>query len=470
MPKTKIICTIGPSTESEEMLQKLIKAGMDIARLNFSHGTYAWHKRVIDRIKKINRSLDVPVAILLDTKGPDVRVTEVKEGAIMLHRGDKVTIKAKVITKTIKTKEHVIGLNNGTVLKDIKKDQIILLDNGLLQIRITRRGSKELKGKVLNSGILESRKHVNLPGIDIGLPTITPKDRKDIAFGVKQGVDFVAVSFARSAKDIKTARNIVEKRKGHARVIAKIEHPSAIEHLDEIITTSDGVMVARGDLAIEIPFEEIPIIQRKIVDRCLANGKPVIVATQMLESMVDHPFPTRAEITDIANAVLERADATMLSGETTIGQFPVKCVQVMEKISSRIGEELLPNTLHVRDTTGRNQEVTRSAALAANKLGARAILIFTNQGHTALNLSNFRPKAKMYAFSPYPETCRRMNLYWGITPYCLEMKKDGEKTILAAMKFLQKQRKLKKGDLVVVVSDIFVTKEKVNAIQIRNVK
>lgn len=469
MNKTKIICTIGPSTESEIMLKKLVRAGMNIARLNFSHGTYAFHKGVIDRIKKINEKEDVPVALLLDTQGPEIRTTVTEKGAISLHKGDQVKIGIHVPTRSVHKNSHIIGVNYSRIIRDVEVGSVLLVDSGIIQIRIYKKNKHYLSGTVLNSGILADRKHINLPGVNVDLKTITEKDKQDILFGLREGIDFIAVSFVRQAKDIISLRKLLKKYNKDIHVIAKIEHPTAVENLDSILEVADGVMVARGDLAMEVPFEEIPILQRRIEKKCIEQGKQVIIATQMLESMVNNPFPTRAEITDIANAVLERTDAIMLSGETTSGKFPVESVETMRKIADRVEKELLSFPLHHREKVSRNQEITRAACLTASNLNAAAVLLFTEYGHTAANLSNFRPKPTVYAFSEHQNICRRMNLFWGTIPYCLKMQKNPEDTIRAAIEFLKKRKKIKKNDLIVIISDIFVKSDKVNDLQIRTV-
>lgn len=471
MPKTKIICTIGPATESTPVLKKLITAGMKIARLNFSHGNHQSHLSVINRIHQLNSQLDHPIAILLDTQGPEIRTTENSTGPIQITKGDKIEISYGSKTQSLNKKLHHIGVNYRRMLSDVKVGSNVLLDNGLLQIKIIKKNHKQLLGRALNNAEIGSRKHVNLPGIKVHLPTITAKDKKDIQFGLQNGIDFIAVSFVREAQDIQVVRKLIQKSSAkNARIIAKIEHPSALEHLNEIINQSDGIMIARGDLAIEIPYEEIPIIQRKIVNACIEAGKPVIVATQMLESMVNSPFPTRAEITDVANAVLERSDAIMLSGETTIGKYPVECVQTMRKIAERIETELLSHTLHAREHVSRNQEISRAACLVANNLQARAILVFTQSGKTALNLSNFRPKSQVYAFSHNRDSCRLMNLYWGIHPFLTKNPKKTKKITDQAITILKQKKNLKKGDTIVIVSNILTGFESVDTVQVKYVE
>lgn len=471
MPKTKIICTIGPATESTPVLKKLITAGMKIARLNFSHGNHQSHLNIINRLHNINSQLDHPIAILLDTQGPEIRTTENVDGALQINKGDKIEIWYGSKTQTLSKKTHRIGVNYQRMLSDVKVGSNVLLDNGLLQIKILKKDRKHLLGQALNTAEIGSRKHVNLPGIKVHLPTITGKDKKDIEFGLKNGIDFIAVSFVREARDIQVVRKLIQKSAAkNTRIIAKIEHPSALKHLNEIIKLSDGIMIARGDLAIEIPYEEIPIIQRKIVNACIEAGKPVIVATQMLESMVNNPFPTRAEITDVANAVLERSDAIMLSGETTVGKYPVECVQTMRTIAERIETELLSHTLHAREQVSRNQEISRAACLVANNLQARAILVFTQSGKTALNLSNFRPKSQVYAFSHNRDSCRLMNLYWGIHPFLIQNPKKTKKITDQAITILKQRKKLKKGDTIVIVSNILTGFESVDTVQVKYVE
>ena len=322
MRKTKIICTIGPATESIEMLEKLAAAGMNIARLNMSHGSHESHSQIIQSIKSLNKRLDHPVAILLDTQGPEIRTGDMAD-ELHLNEGDTISIVARGAENV---EESSIHINYDDLINDVDVGDTITVDNGLINLEVLEKHDRMMQVKVIDGGLLKSKRHVNLPGIRVNLPAITEKDLRDIEFGMSQGVDFIALSFVREAADIEQLRALLDQRADQTKIIAKLEDQEAITNMIEIIDAADGIMVARGDLGVEVPLEVLPRIQRRIIRTCAEMGKRAIVATHMLESMIENPIPTRAEVTDVANAVYEEADAIMLSGETTVGKYPVKCV------------------------------------------------------------------------------------------------------------------------------------------------
>jgi len=471
MLKTKIICTIGPVTESKSQLKKLVKAGMNVARLNFSHASFDWGKMVINRIKEINKTLIHPVAILLDTKGPEIRTNNIK-GKLHLESGDSVTLAFGSVCddKESHSKLKKIGVSYEKMIHDLKKGDIVMLDSGLIQIKISRKGRNCLYGKVLNKGDLTNKRHINLPGIKVDLPSITNKDKQDIEFGIKMDVDYIALSFVRSAADIEYLRKFLLKRKSQTKIIAKVEDRQAVNNIENIIKVVDGVMVARGDLGIEIPMEDVPIVQKKIIQLCLMNSKPVIVATHLLESMIENPVPTRAEVTDITLAVWEKTDAIMLSGETTAGRYPIKAVKMMAKVAVRGEKEMPPDILHNCSSTSANQELARSACLVATNLKVKAIIVPTLTGKMAINVSNFRTKVPIIALCNSRKVQRELSLVWGIQSILIPFyKKNPEKTLLIAFKYLKKNNLLKLKDPIVVISNVLAGKKVVEAVEVRNV-
>src|SRR5690606_24603579 len=329
MRKTKIICTIGPVSSSYDMLEKLANAGMNVARLNMSHGEHDNCARIIKAIRTLNKKLKHPVAVLLDTQGPEIRTGVVTED-LNLKTGDVVTVVAR---SEADVEARSILINYEDIINDVNVGDRITVDNGLINLEVLTKEERAMRCKVLDGGILKSRRHVNLPGVRVNLPAITEKDRRDIAFAVEQDVDFIALSFVRGAEDIRELKTMLGNKAGKTKIVAKIEDQEGVKNLDAIIAEADGVMVARGDLGVEIPFEQLPRVQRHIIQRCAELGKRSIVATHMLESMIENPMPTRAEVTDVANAVYEEADAIMLSGETTTGKYPVRCVEVLDRIA-----------------------------------------------------------------------------------------------------------------------------------------
>ena len=383
MRKTKIICTIGPATSSTEILTQLAGAGMNVARLNMSHGDHTFHATVIERIKLLNQTLGHPIAVMVDTQGPEIRTGD-RNNDLNLTTGDIVSVVAR---GTADVEASSIQINYDDLIHDVAIGDKITVDNGLINLEVLEKNPPVIKCRILDGGILKSKKHVNLPGIRVNLPAITAKDKRDIALAVKHGADFIALSFVRNKDDIDELRLILGKDNQSIKIIAKIEDQEGLTNLESIIEASDGIMVARGDLGVEIPIEVLPRVQRRIVRQCAVHGKRVIVATHMLESMIENPMPTRAEVTDVANAVYEEADAIMLSAETTIGKYPVRCVEMLDKIARSIEKSrgLLFTENLAMDTD--KQEIAAAAVKLAESIGAKAIIVPTRTGRMA----NYKP-------------------------------------------------------------------------------
>ncbi|HSP81096.1 MAG TPA: pyruvate kinase [Myxococcaceae bacterium] len=413
MRKAKIICTLGPASDSAEVIEGLIQAGMNVARLNFSHGTHEQHRRRVGLIRKAAKKLGVPVAILQDIQGPKIRLGEFQGGSLLVKTGETVV----VTTRELLGHGHVIPTPVRCLPKDVKPGDPILLDDGRVRLRVEKVHGRDVTCHVELGGLLKDHKGLNLPGAAVSVPTITEKDLEDLAFGQEVGVDFVALSFVRSADDIKQARKLVAKR--NTPLIAKIEKPQAVENLDAIAREADGIMVARGDLGVEMPLEKLPRLQKHMVQTVNRLGGTVIVATEMLESMVNNARPTRAEVSDVANAILDGADAVMLSGETAAGKYPVEAAATMARIvleteSMSQRDPTHSPFAHLREDVSTG--VAAAAVAAAEQMGIDTIVTYTERGHTARLISEFRPTAKIVALTPNPEVVNRMGLYWGVQP------------------------------------------------------
>src|SRR4051812_33504802 len=400
MRKTKIIATLGPATESPEMIGKLIDAGMNVARLNMSHSSHKWVRNVVTTIRDAAKARKMSVGIMMDTQGPAIRTGDLP-AALDLTPGQKFTL---TVRGEQSEELHSVDVNYENFVNDIQVGDVVLLDNGALRMKVLAKSGNKVDCEVLTEGKLGSRRHINLPGVRVSLPALTAKDFADVELGLELGVDFIALSFVREAKDLQQLRAFCERSKHKPLIIAKIEDQEAVKNLASIVQEADAIMVARGDLGIEVPYEELPIIQRKIVKTCLRVGRPVIVATHMLESMIENPMPTRAEITDVANAVFEQADAIMLSGETTVGKYPVQCLDVFNRISKRI-ETSGGADFHERaEFTSPRQKLAKSAVVMANELHADAVLVFTIHGHMARYTSWMRPRfSPIFALCPSQE-------------------------------------------------------------------
>jgi pyruvate kinase len=467
MRKTKIICTLGPATEKPEVLRRLIQKGSDVFRLNMSHATHEWVRNIVPRIRTLAQKAGRPVALLFDTQGPAIRTGDLRT-SLHLKPGDIL----EFTVRGAKSKErYSVDVNYRGFAEDVRVGNTILVDNGLIKLLVLDKRKNRVRCKVLTHAILGSRRHINLPGVHVNLPSLTPKDLADISLGVKMGADFIGLSFVRERGDIEQLRKLLLRKKSKAQIVAKIEDQLAVRSIDKMIESADAIMVARGDLGIECPMEDLPIIQRRIVKNCLRLGKPVIVATQLLESMISNPLPTRAEITDVANAVFEQADALMLSGETTIGRYPVECVEVLRRVAMRIersgGAGYAENALleNIR------QKMVASAVTLANSLQNSKLVVFTLQGRMARYASNLRPqRAPIFAFTPSEEVYRQLALYWGTFPACIDFTRGPDRTMAAAERFLRKNKWTTPGNKMVIVSDVRMGRAMIDSIQVRVVK
>jgi len=464
MRKTKIICTLGPATEKTETIRGLLSAGADVFRLNMSHAKHEWVREIVPRIRKIAAEIPRAAAILLDTQGPAIRTGELKSN-LQLTPGDIL----EFTVRGAKSEEkYSVDVNYEGLVNDISVGDVVLVDNGVMRLLVLEKKRNRIRCKVLTKGVLGSRRHINLPGVRVNLPPLTQKDLEDIALGVELEVDFVALSFARKKSDLQELRRVLKKAGSRAQVVAKIEDQSAVRQIDQMIDEADVVMIARGDLGIECPMEELPIIQRKIVKRCLRIGKPVIVATHMLESMIENPVPTRAEVTDVANAVFEQADAIMLSGETSTGHYPVECVKVFDRVARRI--ERSGGAGYGKDALleDARQKTCASAVVLANSLARAKMVVFTHHGTMARYVSNLRPEnAPIFAFTSKEEVFRQIVICWGTHPVMIEFAQDPNATIESAIKYLSREKLTEPGDNLVVLSDMLGGRDKVDCIQLR---
>ena len=449
MRKVKIICTIGPASSSREIIHKMIIAGMNVCRLNFSHGTYKEHRKAVEYIREGAQKYNLPVAILQDLKGLKIRVGSIKNGFVLLEKNSTLTL----TTKDIIGSNKQLSVSYPYLIKDVRIGEKILMDDGLLQLKVTGKGKDSLTAKVIEGGILREKKGINLPGTKISGEVFTEKDKKDLEFGLKIGVDYVAMSFVHSKKDILKVKNWLKKRKADVLVIAKIERPQALENINEIIEVCDGLMIARGDLGVEVPPEKVPLIQKNLIEKCNAAMKPVITATQMLESMTEHMNPTRAEATDVANAVIDGTDALMLSGETAIGKYPVEALKMMDRIISFTETHRHKTTLY-KDIISKTfaQAIAEAACISAMDIKAKAIVAFSRTGFTALLVSKFRPRVPIVGFTIKEEVRRRMNLYWGITPQIMKFPTGTDEMISETEKALLKKNIVKRGDSIVIIA------------------
>lgn len=464
--KTKIICTIGPKTASFEMLKKLADQGMNVARLNMSHGTLDWHQQVIHSIKRLNRKFASTIAILLDTKGPEVRTGDVKRD-LVLKKGGPLTL---TIRRQAELEANCVEVSYDGFVNEVEFGDTVLIDGGMISLLVKEVTPTDVHCLCLDNGVLTSRRHINIRGKSADLPSINDKDWQDINFGIAQQVDFIALSFVRDASSIEELQHYLQERKMPIDVLAKIESADAIPHLDAIIAVADGIMIARGDLGAELPYEEVPLLQDEIIRKCRAAGKPVVVATHMLESMIVNPTPTRAEVTDISHAVLQGADAIMLSGETATGKHPRKAVEVMDAVARRSEQQLaLDLTVRVKVTSKPKEEIARSAAILSNNLRAAGTLVITRRGLMAVLLSKCRPVAPIFAFTNTTHVRRRLGLYWGIHAFRINFSKDPEVSIQRSIEQLLREDIIRPGDRVIVLSDILAGGKFIETVQVRSI-
>ncbi len=469
--RTKIIFTLGPATDSEAMLEKLIGAGADIVRLNMAHASHDWTRTVVRRIRAVSARLGREVAVMMDIKGPEIRTGDL-EAPIELQPGEIFDFTVKPGADRENAEEiRSVDVNYQDLVNDIKVGDTVLVDNGLIRLEVLAKDHAHIRCRVLIPGQLSSRRHINLPGVNVNLPSFTAKDRADSLVGLEEGIDFLALSFVRTAADIILLRDFLAEQKSKVRIIAKIEDQSAITHLDDIVRACDGLMVARGDLGIECPLEELPVIQRRAVRACLAQGRPVIVATHMLESMITQPVPTRAEITDVANAVYELADCVMLSGETTIGKYPLECVQTLDRIARRIETEEDTDPREPAVFTGERMKVLHSAVVLANQVPGSKILTFTRHGFMAHGLAALRPvHSPILAFTPHVQLLRQLRLLRAVEPHLMPFASEPDSTIENAILHLKRIGRVQVGDKLVVATDILSQDRLVDSVQLRTVR
>ncbi len=453
MKKTKMVCTLGPATDSKEILREMIKGGMNVARLNFSHGSHEEHAARIARIKEVRKELKIPVALMLDTKGPEIRTGDLKEGKISLEEGHKIVL----TTEIIEGDADRISVSYEGLPQDLSVGNRILIDDGLIELNVDRIEGTEIYCTIENGGMLGSKKSVNIPNVEINLPGLTPKDESDLLFGIKQKVDFVAASFVRKPQDVIAIRKVLENNGGgNIQIISKIENREGVEKIDRILAVSDGIMVARGDLGVEIPAEEVPLVQKMIIKKCNLLGKPVITATQMLDSMMRNPRPTRAEVGDVANAVFDGTDAVMLSGETAAGAYPIQAVETMANIVEKTerSEEYKSRKKPEHGELTITNAVSEAGVQIAENLGAAAIIAATSSGHTPRMISKYRPDCTILGVSDKISTVRRLTLSWGV--YCIYMDEltDTDSMVLDTVQAAVELGCVKIGDLAVIAAGV----------------
>ena len=457
MRRTKIVCTIGPASSSPETLRALIEAGMNVARLNFSHGSHDDHRRVIERVRAAAEETGRPVSILQDLQGPKIRVGMMRDGGVLLHRGQRVRLTGEPRPEST---ADCIFVSYDTLGQDVDPGGRILLDDGLLELEVKETRGAEVLAEVVVGGPLRSRKGVNLPDIRTSTPSLTDKDLNDLAFGLEQGVDLVALSFVREASDVEDLRARVQQAGARPMLIAKIEKPEAVRNIDAILRVADGVMVARGDLGIEMPMAQVPGAQKMIIRKCLEAARPVITATQMLESMVDNPRPTRAEASDVANATLDGSDAVMLSGETAVGKYPVKAVEAMAKIVEAAEQhwaQVRPAlAVRPRPTPETEEDVTESVSFTAvelaEQIGATAIACLTNSGTTARMMARHRPSMPVYAFTDQPRVVGQLGVLWGTKAFAIPFQRDTDQGVQIVHDILEEHGLADPGDAVVITA------------------
>lgn len=473
MPKeayrlTKVVFTLGPATEDEAMLEKLILAGVDVCRLNMAHADGAWTRTMIRRVREVCRRTKRHIALLMDVKGPEIRTGDLK-APVDLTAGQLIDL----LPEPGRAERGVlaVSVNYPMMGRDVSAGNLVLVDSGLIRLEVISSSPSRVRCRVIVPAKLHSRRHVNLPGTRVRLPALTAKDRADIAVGVEEQVDFFALSFSREADDVDILRRLLSGLKSTARIVAKIEDQSGMANLDEIVVAADAVMVARGDLGIEVPMEDLPLFQKKAVESCIRHRKPVIVATHLLESMIESPVPTRAEVSDIAGAVWSTADAIMLSGETATGRYPLECVQFMKRVAGRIEGSATKGYNADLPLKTHKDRLLRSAVVLAQELGDAGIVVFTRSGLLPQTLSAFRARrCPIYAFTDDPQVFRHMLLMWGVEPFLMDIKRDPEESVRDAFAYLLRREWVKPGDWMVVVTNVLAGEKTIDSIQMRPVE
>ena len=455
MRKTKIICTMGPSTDKGDVMEQLVREGMDVARFNFSHGPHDEQRGRIQKLRELRKKYDRPVAALLDTKGPEIRLGCFKDGKVSLEEGQIFTFTNKDIEGT----NECVSITYKELYKDVQPGGHILVDDGLVDLEVQDISGKDIVCKVINAGVIGDKKGVNVPGANLKMPFISKKDHGDLLFGIQEGFDFVAASFTRTANDIREVRKILKENGGEEiQIIAKIENQQGVDNIDEIIEAADGIMIARGDMGVEIPPEYVPVIQQKIIQKVYTAGKPVITATQMLDSMISHPRPTRAEATDVANAIYDGTSAIMLSGETAAGAYPVEVVRTMDLIAKTTEDNIDYKEMHATCKARGMHDIANAIAHAtvttAHDLNARAILTVTMTGVTAREISKYRPYCPIVSCTVSEKVRRQMNLSWGVYPLLIDEMSNTEELFEASTNAARRANLVQKDDIVVITAGV----------------
>ena len=450
MRKTKIVCTLGPASSDVEMIKKMILSGMNVARFNFSHSTHEEHLELLKNVIEARKQIDMPVATMLDTKGPELRLGKI-DGTVTLVEGETFTL----LQEDVVGNKNCASINYKELYQNVKPGDKILLNDGLVSTEVTNICDNNIECRILNSGEISSNKSINTPGVKLSLPSLTPKDKDDIIFGINNGFDFIAASFIRNANDVIAIREILnEHNANHIKIIAKIENAEGVNNIDEILKLVDGVMVARGDLGVEIPMEQVPIIQKELIKKSYRAGKPVITATQMLESMIQNPHPTRAEVSDVANAVYDGTSAVMLSAESAVGKYPCECIQTMDKIATEV-EKIINYWKRFGEKeqeflSDEKSIMNYASCLTAMHMNTKALLAFTLSGGTARLLSKFRPDIPIYAITPDEITYRQLALSWGVTPIHIPGIYTIEEAMEVGINKCLSEQLLQKDDMVVI--------------------
>ena len=455
MRKTKIVCTLGPATDNEDVLRKLMLAGMNVARLNFSHGTHEEQKKRMDMVKKLRAELGLPIAILLDTKGPEIRTRDFEGGKAELKAGDFFTL----TTRDLVGDSTITSITYKDLYKDVQIGTHILIDDGLIELQVTSISGEDILCTVITGGPVSNHKGINVPDVHLNMPYLSEVDQSDILFGIEQDVDFIAASFVRSAKDVLEIRELLNANGGNnINIISKIENSEGVNHIDDIIYVSDGIMVARGDMGVEIPLEDVPVIQKMIIKKVYNADKQVVTATQMLDSMIKNPRPTRAEATDVANAIYDGTSAIMLSGETAAGKYPVEALHTMIKIAERAEEDIDYTKRFYERGNIQNPDITSAISHAtcttAIDLGAAAIVTVTKSGKTARMISKYRPKCPIIGCSPVEKVCRQLNLSWGVQPLLIAEENNTDDLFEHSVEAAKRNHYIKDGEIVVITAGV----------------
>ena len=455
MRKTKIICTMGPATDNIEVLRAMARAGMNVARFNFSHGSHEEHKQRIDRVKAVREEYNLPIALLLDTKGPEIRTGDMQDGKIFLKKGEQIRLTPRACLGT----PSKISITYPDLYQDVQAGTSILIDDGLIELRVEQTQEQDILCRVLNDGAVSNHKGINVPDVHLSIPYLSDKDKADIQFGIEQGVDFIAASFVRTADDVQQLRMLLDENGGaHINIIAKIENQQGVENIDGIVSLADGVMIARGDMGVEIPAEDVPPIQKMLIKKVASAGKQVITATQMLDSMMKNPRPTRAEVTDVANAIYDGTGAIMLSGETAAGLYPVEAVTMMARIAERTENDIDYRKRFFVRTRKANPDITdaicHATCTTTYDLNARDIVTVTKSGRSARMVARYRPSCGIIGCTPTKKVWYQLNLAWGVTPVLLSETDDVFDLFDSALETAKNQGLMQSGDLAVITSGV----------------